>query len=110
MTEPHISSSSSSCVGEKRKYARQEKMKDKLFGNKSSDGCCCAQLIPSISSSSSQSKETETKGNKKTKTEIIFYISFRNVLVKRKRYSRRRHDPGDVLHSKKHTQTRRKKV
>jgi hypothetical protein len=109
MTEPHISSSSSSCVGEKRKYARQEKMKDKLFGNKSSDGCC-AQLIPSISSSSSQSKETETKGNKKTKTEIIFYISFRNVLVKRKRYSRRRHDPGDVLHSKKHTQTRRKKV
>jgi hypothetical protein len=108
MTEPHISSSSSSsCVGDKRKYARQEKMKDKLFGNKSSDGCC-AQLIPSISSS--QSKETETKGNKKTKTEIIFYISFRNVLVKRKRYSRRRHDPGDVLHSKKHTQTRRKKV
>jgi hypothetical protein len=109
MTEPHISSSSSSCVGEKRKYARQEKMKDKLFGNKSSDGCC-AQLIPSISSSS-QSKETETKGNKTKKPEIIFYISFRNVLVKRKRYSRRRHDPGDVLHSKKqHTQTRRKKV
>jgi hypothetical protein len=65
-------------VGDKRKYARQEKMKDKLFGNKSSDGCC-AQLIPSISSS--QSKETETKGNNHyTKTEIIFYISFRNVL------------------------------